>query len=89
MTGALAPRDRCYSDTSATSRVLDAPLPPNHRSDHGRDQRHENQDNPAQPAQRILLKTEGERLRDFRRDTDKLFPAQQPVHTARDEVEPC
>src|SRR6266576_2015464 len=61
-TAALAPKDRCYGDTSATFRVLDAPLPPNHRSDHGRDQRHEYQNNPPQTSQRILIKTESKRL---------------------------
>src|SRR6266571_4131308 len=57
-TAALARRGRCYGDASATFRVLDATLPPNHCPDHGRDQRHENQNNPAQASQRILIKTE-------------------------------
>jgi hypothetical protein len=44
------------------SKGLDAPLPPNHGSNHGGDQRHKNQNNPAQASQRILIKTESERL---------------------------
>src|SRR5438046_10514649 len=67
--------------------ILNAALPPHHRSDHRGHQRYEHQKNPAQPAQRLVVKTEGERLRDLRRDTDKLFPAKQPVHAARDEIE--
>src|SRR3989454_8842449 len=67
--------------------ISNAPLPPHHGSDHGRNQRHEHQDNPAQPTQRLFAETEGERLRDFWCDTDKLFPTKQPVHTARDEIE--
>src|SRR6266498_499416 len=67
--------------------MLNAPLPPHHGSDHGRNQRHEDQDNPTQPAQRLFAETEGKRLRDFWRDTDKLFPTKQPIHTARDEIE--
>src|SRR5882724_11909572 len=61
-TAALGRRGRCYGDASATFRVLDAPLPPNHRPDHGRDQGHENQNNPPQTSQRILVKTERKRL---------------------------
>src|SRR5205814_10637879 len=36
-TAGLGRRGRCYGDVSATFRVLDAPLPPNHCPDHGRD----------------------------------------------------
>src|ERR1043166_8354554 len=68
--------------------MLNAPLPPHHGSNHGWNQRHEYQNNPAQLAQRLFAETESERLRDFWRDTDKLFPTQQPIHTARDEIEP-
>src|SRR5437867_1528721 len=67
--------------------ILNAALPPHHRSDHRGHQRYEHQKNPAQPPQRLFVKTEGERLRDLRRDTDKLFPTKQPVHTARHEIE--
>src|SRR6266513_2707314 len=67
--------------------ILNAALPPHHRSNQRGHQRYEHQKNPAQPAQRLFVKTEVERLRDLRRDTDKLFPTKQPVHTAGDEVE--
>ena len=53
----------------------DATLPPHHGSDHGRNQRHEHQNNPAQPSQRLFAKVEHERLWDFWRDTDELFAA--------------
>src|SRR5207245_5493969 len=68
--------------------ILNAPLPPHHGSDHGGNQRYEHQNNPAQPAQCLFVETEGERLRDLWRDTDKLFATKQPVHAARDEIEP-
>src|SRR5438876_5566068 len=68
--------------------ILNAALPPHHRSDQRWHQRYEHQKNPAQLPQRLFVKTEGEWLRNLRRDTDKLFPTKQPVHTARDEIEP-
>src|ERR1043166_7282696 len=66
----------------------DPPLPPHHGSDYRRNQRHEQQNNPAEPAQIFLAQTKHERLWYLRRDTDKLFPTKQPVHTAGDEIEP-
>src|SRR5213594_1647468 len=68
--------------------ISNPPLPPHHGSDHGRNQRQENQKNPTQPAQRLFSETEGERRRDFWCYTDKLFPTKQSVHTDRDEIEP-
>src|SRR6266481_5236324 len=67
--------------------ILNAPLPPDHGSDQGGNQRYEHQNNPAQPAQSLFVETEGERLRDLWCDTDELFATKQPVHTAGDEIE--
>ena len=65
----------------------DPPLPPHYRSDHGGNQRHEYQNNPAQPAQRFFVQGKRKRFRNFGRDANELLPTKQPVHTARNEVE--
>src|SRR5213592_3462981 len=79
----MTPRMRVYLQF-----ISNAPLPPHHGSDQGGNQRYEHQNNPAQPAQCLFVETEGERLRDLWRDSDKLFSTKQPVHTARDEILP-
>src|SRR5438552_17455658 len=67
--------------------ILNPPLPPHHGSDHSVNQRDEHENNPTQPAQPFFAETESKRLWDFWRDPDKLFPTQQPVHTAGNEIE--
>src|SRR5262249_39416936 len=67
--------------------MSDATLPPNNRSDGSGNQRHQEQNNPEQPAQCFRIETERERLRNLWRNTDHLFAAQQPVHCAGNKIE--
>ena len=50
---------------------LGAPPPPDEQAQDRRHQRHENQNDPAQLAQRLFIEGESERLRNFRRDADE------------------
>ena len=67
--------------------MSDATLPPDDCSNDSGNQRHQNQKNPAQPAQSFGVEAEREWLRNFWRDTDHLFAAQQPVHCAGNKIE--
>src|SRR6476469_1665116 len=67
--------------------MSDATLPPDDRSNDSGNQRHQNQKNPAQAAQPFRIEGERERLRNFWRDTDHLFAAQQPVHCSGHKIE--
>src|SRR3954466_9641273 len=64
-----------------------APPPPDSGAEDRRNKRHENEDDPAHIAQSCFFQGEGQRLRNFRRDADHLFTAEQPVDTAGDKVE--
>src|SRR5262249_379697 len=55
--------------------MSDTTLPPDDCSNGSGNQRHQDQNNPPQPAQCFRIKTERERFRDFRRDPDHLFAA--------------
>src|SRR5262249_51668850 len=66
--------------------MLDATLPPDDRSNDSGNQS-QNQKNPSQPAQSFRIEAERERLRNFWRDTDHLFAAQQPIHCAGNKIE--
>src|SRR5438270_4082225 len=63
------------------------PFPPYRGTDQCWHQRHQDQNNPAQIAQRRLIEAEGERFRHFRRDADHLFATHQPVNATGNEVE--
>src|SRR3954466_10587931 len=68
-------------------RWLGAALPPHGCARDRGDQRHQEENDPAQAAERIVVQREGERLLHFRCDPDELLAIEQPVHCARDEVE--
>src|SRR6476659_10717348 len=67
--------------------MSDATLPPDDCSNGSWNQWHQDPKNPPQPAQCFRVQAERERLRNFWRDTDHLFAAQQPVHCAGNEIE--
>src|SRR2546429_3621022 len=67
--------------------MSDATLPPDDCSNGSGNQRHQNQKNPAQSAQCFRVEAERERLRNFWRNTDHLFTAQQPVYCAGNKIE--
>src|SRR5215813_247233 len=62
--------------------MSDATLPPDDCSNGSGNQRHQDQNDPEQPLQCFRVEAECERLRNFWRDTDHLFAAEQPVHRA-------
>src|SRR5215831_1833445 len=67
--------------------MSDAALPPDEYSNGSGNQRHQEQNNPKQPAQCFWIETERERLRNLWRNTDHLFAAQQPVDCAGNKIE--
>src|SRR5215468_8810449 len=67
--------------------MSDATLPPDDCSNDSRNQRHQNQNDPTQPAQSFWIEAERERFRNFWRYTDHLFAAQQPIHCAGNKIE--
>src|SRR6202022_4650104 len=66
---------------------LGAPFPPNGRAENDKDERDQDEDHPTQTPQSVFVQTEGERLRNFWRDSDKLFATQQPVCARGNEIE--
>src|SRR6185369_1242450 len=67
--------------------MSDATLPPDDCSNDSGNQRHQDEKNPAQPAEPFRIEAERKRLRNFGRDTDHLFAAQQPIHSAGNKIE--
>src|SRR5215216_1856710 len=67
--------------------ILNASLPPHYGSNYSRNQRYQNQNDPPQPAQRLLVQGKGKCFWYFGRDADELLPTKQPVHTTRYEIE--
>src|SRR4029453_19069701 len=67
--------------------MSDATLPPDDCSNGSRNQRHQDQKYPPQPAQSFRVETECKRLWNFWRDADHLFAAQQPVYRAGNKIE--
>src|SRR4051794_4592206 len=69
-------------------RSLGAALPPHRCACYRRDERHQDENDPAQAAQCTVVEREGERLLHFRRDPDELLAIQQPVDRRGNKVEP-
>src|SRR4029077_20582168 len=63
------------------------PFPPHCGTNQCRHQRDQDQNNPAQIAQRRLIEAESKRFRHLWRDTNHLLAAHQPVNGARNKIE--
>src|SRR5947207_15778641 len=68
----------------ATSR---ASLPPDDGPENGRDQRHQQKNEPAHIAQAAVRQGKNECFGYFRRNPNELFAAEQPVDATGNEIE--
>src|SRR4029077_19341985 len=80
-------QDQCRFPLHEISATLSAPFPPNGGAEDDKDERHEYKDRPAQAPQSAFVQAEGERLRNFGRDSNELLAAQEPVCDRRNEIE--